>query len=73
LVISLGLSGALFLTMAFLAKYQSWFVGISVGLLVVAHYLTWKRWHVVPMTHVAVLWAATFLAFGSVMFVLYPG
>ncbi|GAB6933670.1 hypothetical protein JCM14719A_20230 [Calditerricola satsumensis] len=71
MVVPLGLSGALFSTMAFFAKYQWWFVGISVGTLAVAHYLTWKRRHVVPRTHVMVLWAATFLTLGSVMFVLY--
>ncbi|GAB7388555.1 hypothetical protein BSNK01_23930 [Bacillaceae bacterium] len=71
LVVPLGLSGAMFSTMAFFTKYQWWFVALSISVLVFAHYISWKRKHFLSRMHFLTLWLATGITFGSVIFVLY--
>lgn len=71
MIVSLGLSGAMFSTMVFFTKYQWWFVGLSIGMLGFAHYSSWKRKEKLPIFHFIVLWIATVVTISSVTFVLY--
>ncbi|MCF6094156.1 hypothetical protein L1765_09290 [Microaerobacter geothermalis] len=58
-------------TLAFFAKYQWWFIGLSFVLLGLAHWVTWRRRSLVHRKQRIILWVSTGLTFASFGYFLY--
>lgn len=70
MILPLGLSGFAFSTTVFFWRYQFLFLGVSLFLLIAAHYLTWRATAIVPKKQKIMLWASTVLAAISISYLI---
>ena len=70
MILPLGLSGFAFSTTVFFWRYQFLFLGVSLALLFLAHYLTWRARAIVPQRQKNLLWVSTLLAVVSIAYVM---
>jgi len=57
--------------MVFFTKYQWWFVGLSIAMQIIAHFISLKMKSLLPKKHFIILWISTLITIGSVLFVIY--